>query len=260
VDQLEKLPKSQRSLHALNAAINAGMTVAQFNLITNVSVNALEEITRLKTEMHVIQPRYQRRTLNENYCPPTIPLEPGWKFADHESFRKLSNQYSICISNGFGYEDRIVQGHAHVLFREDHKTLGGAVAFLEYSDGIESRRYERGSAQQPPGWAVVEIRGFANAPIDQKYDREARIAAKTLSKMQPAPSPIVEQLAPEKRDERLTKLLTQLEAIAPGCSNEERPRVAFEQTLSLSDEARHVLAERKNQPQATKAPRRHRHT
>jgi hypothetical protein len=170
--------------------------------------------------MHVIQPRYQRRTLNENYCPPTIPLEPGWKFADHESFRKLSNQYSICISNGFGYEDRIVQGHAHVLFREDHKTLGGAVAFLEYSDGIESRRYERGSAQQPPGWAVVEIRGFANAPIDQKYDREARIAAKTLSKMQPAPSPIVEQLAPEKRDERLTKLLTQLEAIAPGCSND----------------------------------------
>jgi hypothetical protein len=232
VARLERLPKTEKAVRVLDEAINEALSREAFCKMPTVSVPLLEEFVAIKKEMRRIGYQAPKDMLNKNYQPPNIPLEPGWQFADHETFRTLSDQYSICISNGYGYEDSIIKGHAHVLFREDHRTLGGAVAFIEYGDEHTRRRYEYGKPH-PPGWAVVEIRGFGNSTIHPQYDREAHIAAKTLTKLQPGPSPRVPTLSRDDRVDSLGKLEHRLLTIVP----DWEPVFDYPERMTLYDEA-----------------------
>ncbi len=262
VAQLEKLPKSKRAAEAVNSAINAGMTRATFCKIENITINRINELASLSQLEVRLNHNHDRGYLNANYRPPTIPLDDGWKFADHETFPKLSDQYNICISNVWHYEDQICRGRAHVIYREDHKTNGGAVAFIEFNDpynvtspGLDVTVHF--DAEHPYGgtWRVREIRGFANADVHSQYNREAEIAAKVLTKTLDRPSPSVKQLDKQQQALEHERVMQQIEKIVPGISNQEFNHERLYST-DMSIDAHRQQALKDAEPLATRPRRR----
>jgi hypothetical protein len=215
VYQLEKLPKSKRAMEALGKAVNAGLTRDGFNDIADVSIGKLEQLTTLLHQIKTLDPRYGKRTLNSNYVPPDIPLEDGWKFADHTTFETLSDKYNCCISNQPGYEELMIEGRAHTLYREDHKTNGGAVAFIEHTQAYMRQPGADSAAITKQFWKVSEIRGHSNKTVDAQFEREAEIAAKLLTKLQPDRSPRVGNLSTSERNEAIEAVLIEIAKISP---------------------------------------------
>jgi hypothetical protein len=233
VAQLEHLPKSKRAATVLNQAINAGVSREAFCAIKDISLTNVVALTTLLTERQKLAGRGTAASINRNYKPPAIPLADGWNFADHTTFPQLSDKYSCCISNSSFYEAAVAQGRAHVLYREDHKTKNGAVAFLTLQASPENAP-DNPSRQ----WIVEEIRGFGNSNVDPEYMREATIVAKVLTKTLGGPSPAVPQLSDVDAKDELHKIDDAIEAIAPGSREDEWVRHA----TSLKQEAHELRA------------------
>lgn len=168
VEYLNRLPKNEKVINALNALINSGLSATEVIELNLITVKDIEKAANYSKSYQVIS-RQNKKHLNSNYKPPTLDDSvfdsEKFQWADHLTFPALSDLYSCCISNYGSYESRIVDGLAHTIFAKDHSpdNNGGILAYISYQDKDGNRYYTNPEELSNQGtWKVQESRSYAN--------------------------------------------------------------------------------------------------
>lgn len=198
IQYLARCPKTASFCSLLDSAANFGCRSHSLVELNVTKANDMKRVIEALKLYEEIRRASSYRILNRNYKPPTLSLPDGWVWANHDTFRMLSDDYRCCISRGSHYEGSIVEGLAHVIYRPDRQDRGGGLAFLKFQQLRRDVRHRfNGPEEQVENrdlvWTLSEIKGFANEDVHPAFEADAASVVDDLNTLTPGAYPPVDQ-------------------------------------------------------------------